>query len=119
YGLPLTTYQVGKLWRKIMLATGGLLLGEMATGAVLGTGKTAVTLALWENPLAITTYATTGIIQGAIAGYSTYAIGQVAKVYLEKGCSWGNLGSMSVIKSILAEIDTNTVIYRLQQELSN
>lgn len=118
YGLPITSYEAGKLWRKIIASSGGLLLSEVASTMMLGFGKSgAVAISLFESPVAIGTYATTATLQGAIAGYGTYLVGKVAREYLEKGCSWGPLGPSTAIEEILAQVEPNTVIYRLRQEL--
>ena len=113
YGLPMTSFEAGKLWRKILFSSGGLLLGEIGSSAVLGIGKTAVL----ESPMGLATYATTAATQGGIAGYGAYAVGKVAQEYLERGCSWGNLGPSTVIQEILSQVETNTILYRLRQEL--
>jgi hypothetical protein len=52
-----------------------------------------------------------------MAGYGSYAIGKAAQVYLEQGCSWGSTGPSTVIAEILSQIDSETIIYRLKQEL--
>lgn len=115
YGLPITSFEAGKLWRKILMSSGGLLLGEMTTNLVLGLGKTGtVTFSLFESPTALSTYASLTLLQGSIAGYSAYIIGKAAQEYLEKGCSWGDLGASTVIQTILNEVDPDTIISRLQ-----
>jgi hypothetical protein len=118
YGLPITSYEAGKLWRKIIASSGGLLLGEVGSSLILGFGKSTAAVANGlESPAFFTTYATAASLQAAIAGYGAYAVGRVAQEYLEKGCSWGPLGASTVIQEILSEIEPNTIIYRLRQEL--
>lgn len=118
YGLPITSYEAGKLWRKILLSSGGLLLGEILSSLILGLGKTTLAAAsIFENPATLTIYGSTAIMQGGIAGYFTYVIGKAAQEYLEKGCSWGPLGPSMVITKILNEVNPNTIIYRLQMNL--
>ncbi|MDJ0724359.1 MAG: DUF697 domain-containing protein [Prochloraceae cyanobacterium] len=118
YGLPITNYQAGKLWRQIFVSSGSLLLGELAIGAVLGVGKSATAIiGAFENPGAFTAYSGAAISQGAIAGYGAYAVGKAAQKYLEQGCSWGSFGAKTAIKNILDRTDPDTIIYRLQQEL--
>ncbi len=115
YGLPITNHEAGKLWRKILVSSGGLLLGEITTSLILGLGKTALAVSSFiENPAILTTYGSTAIMQGGLAAYGTYIIGKAAKEYLEKGCSWGDLGPSMVIKNIINQVDPNTIIYRLQ-----
>ncbi len=120
YGLPMTSYEAGKLWRQILVSSGSLLVGEMGTSAILALGKsTAIIGASWGSPSAIMSYTGLAATQGAIAGYGTYTVGQAAQEYLKGGCSWGPLGPSTVIKDILSQVDGDTIIYRLKQELSD
>jgi hypothetical protein len=119
YGLPMTSYEAGKLWRRILISSGSLLLGEIGTSALFGLGKsTALIGAGWGSPSAIMSYTGLAATQGAIAGYGAYTVGQVAQEYLKQGCSWGPLGPSTVIEDILSQVDGDTIIYRLKQELS-
>ena len=117
YGLPMTNFEAGKLWQKILVSSGGLLLGELAGSVVLGFGKSGAIVA-GGSLTALTSFATTALTQGAIAGYGSYAVGKAAQEYLERGCSWGDLGASTVIEEILSQVEPNTIIYRLRQELS-
>jgi small GTP-binding protein len=114
YGLPITSYEAGKLWRQILHSMFGLLLSEIITLVILGLTKTGVAMGnIWENPLSFTGYTTAALTQGSIAGYGCYLVGKAAQEYLEKGCTWGSLGADTVIKEIFQEVDCNTIIYRL------
>ncbi|NES78493.1 MULTISPECIES: GTP-binding protein [Okeania] len=106
YNLPMTSYEAGKLWKIIIFSEGGMLLGELGSSLLLGLGKVGVT-----------SYAGVAITQASIAAYGIYAIGRATKVYLEKGCTWGPLGQDIVIQDILSQVEPDTIIYRLQQEL--
>lgn len=118
YGLPITTYEAGNLLRRILASSAGLLLGEIGSTLVLGVGKSgAILTSGFESTGAFTLYLGTASLQGAIAGYGTYVIGRVAQVYLEQGCTWGEMGASTLIKEILSQIEPNTIIYRLRQEL--
>jgi hypothetical protein len=118
YGLPMTGYEAGKLWKKILVSSGGLLLGELGSSMVLGLGKSASAIATTiDSPTALTAYAGAAIAQAGIAGYGTYAVGQAAQVYLEQGCTWGPLGPSTVIQDILNQVEPDTILYRLRQEL--
>ena len=119
YGLPITNYQAGKLWQKIIFNSGGgLLLGELGSSIILGLGKSGAAVATaFESPAAIATYASAAITQAGIAGYGTYAVGKAAQIYLEQGCTWGPLGASTIIQEILSQVEPNTIIYRLRQEL--
>ena len=83
YGLPMTSYEAGKLWRKILVSSGGLLLGELASSTLLGLGKSAsAVVTTIDSPSGITAYAGSAIAQAGIAGYGAYAVGHAAQVYL-------------------------------------
>lgn len=118
YGLPITSFEAGELWRRIVASSGGLLLGEIGSNLTLGIGKGgAALIAAFNSPGAFVAYTGTAGVQSAIAGYGTYVVGKVAQVYLEQGCTWGDLGVSTVIAEILSQVEPNTIIYRLQQEL--
>ncbi|BAZ31453.1 small GTP-binding protein domain-containing protein [Cylindrospermum sp. NIES-4074] len=117
YSLPMTSYEASKILKTIIFSSGGLLLGELGSSALLGLGKSTAAIASGDNPINITAFAGSAIAQAGIAGYGAYAVGKAAQVYLEKGCTWGQLGASTVIQEILAEVDQNTILYRLRQEL--
>ncbi|MBW4543989.1 MAG: GTP-binding protein [Symplocastrum torsivum CPER-KK1] len=118
YGLPMTSYEAGKLWKKILVSSGGLLLGELGSSLLLGVGKSASAIATTiDSPTGITAYAGAAIAQAGVAGYGAYAVGQAAQVYLAQGCTWGPLGPSTVIQNILNEVQQDTILYRLRQEL--
>ena len=118
YGLPITTFEAGNLLRRILASAGGLLLGEVGSSLFLSVGKSGAILSSGlDSSGAITAYVGTASVQGAIAGYGTYMIGRVAQVYLEQGCTWGEMGASTLIEDILTKIEPNTIIYRLKQEL--
>ena len=118
YGLPITTYEAGNLLRRIIASSGGLLLSEVGSSLFLGVGKSGAVLSSgFDSTGAITAYLGTATAQGAIAGYGTYVIGRVAQVYLEQGCTWGEMGASTLIKEILSQVEPNTIIGRLKQEL--
>ncbi|MEG4284002.1 GTP-binding protein [Microcoleus sp. A006_D1] len=113
YGLPMTGYEAGKLWQTIFSSAGGVLLGELGSSFLLGFGKSAAAVA---PQIGFSTFAGVAVTQASLAAYGTYAVGRAAQVYLEKGCTWGPLGQNTVIQEILATIERNTIIDRLQQE---
>lgn len=117
YGLPMTGYEASKILKTILFSSGGLLLGELGSSLLLGLGKTTAALASGENPTNITAFTGSAIAQAGIAGYGAYAIGKAAQVYLKKGCTWGQMGASTVIQEILSQVDQNTILYRLRQEL--
>lgn len=118
YGLPITTYEAGNLLRRILASSGGLLLGEVGSSLFLGVSKSGAILSSgFDSAGAITAYIGTATAQGAIAGYGSYVIGRVAQVYLEQGCTWGEMGASTLIEEILSQIEPGTIMYRLRQEL--
>ncbi|MEH2421234.1 MAG: DUF697 domain-containing protein [Nostoc sp.] len=117
YGLPMTSYEAGKILKTILFSSGGLLLGELGSSFLLGLGKSTAAITSGDNPSNITAFAGSAIAQAGIAGYGAYSVGKAAQVYLEKGCTWGQLGASSVIQEILSQVDQNTILYRLRQEL--
>jgi GTPase SAR1 family protein len=117
YGLPMTGYEASELLKTILFSSGGLLLSEIGSSFILGLGKSAAAIASGDNPFNITTFFGSAITQGGIAGYGAYTVGKAAQLYLEKGCTWGQLGANTVIQEILSQVDKNTILYRLQQEL--
>ncbi|MDY7021569.1 MAG: GTP-binding protein [Cyanobacteriota bacterium] len=114
YGLPITNYEASQLLQKILLSGGGMILAEWGSGMVLGLGKSAAGLAT-----DITTYAGVALTQASISAYGTYTVGRATKKYLEQGCTWGESGIDTVIKEIINQVDRDTIIYRLRQEILN
>lgn len=112
YNLPVTNYGAGKLWKTILLSAGGVLLGELGSGVILGLGKSTAGIVT-----DISTFAGVAVTQASLAAYGTYAVGRATQIYLEKGCTWGPLGQDRVIQDILSQVDRDTVIDRLRQEL--
>ncbi len=118
YGLPMTSFEAGKLWRKILVSGGGLLLGELGSRVWWGLGKSASAIATTvDSPTGITAYAGTALTQAGLAGYGAYAVGRAAQIYLEQGCTWGPLGPSTVIQTILSQVEPDTILSRLRQEL--
>jgi small GTP-binding protein len=118
YGLPITSHQAGQLWRTLLFSSGGLLVGEILSSVIIGFGKSAAAAAsIFENPTSLSLYGSTALLQGGIAAYGTYIIGKAAKIYLERGCSWGASGPSTVINQILNQVHPQTILYRLRLEL--
>ncbi len=120
YGLPITGYEAGKVCKTLGLSAGGLLLAEVASGTVLGLGKSALSLGaagLGDVATGIFSYLSVGAGQGVMAGYGTYLVGRATQVYLEQGCTWEPLGPDRVLREILAQVDRQTLLDRLRQAL--
>lgn len=117
YGLPMTGYEAGKLWRTILKSSGGQLASEVGSGILMGASKTASIFSAFENPANLFTVAGTMALQAGASGYGTYAVGRAAQAYLEQGCTWGPQGANTVIQDILRQVDADSVLERLRQEL--
>ncbi len=114
YNLPITSYQTSKPIVGVLFSGASLLLGEIFTVLVFGIGRSDDFMAGWA---AVPGYFAGGILQGAIAGYGAYAVGKAAQVYLSQGSTWGRLGANTVMREILKDVDSETIISRLRDEL--
>jgi uncharacterized protein len=118
YGMPMTGYEAGKLLKAILISSGSLLLGEVGSGLLLGFGKSAGAItSLFDSASGVMAYGASAAAQAGLSGYGSYRVGKAAQVYLERGCTWGPQGVNTVIEEILAQVDRDTIIHRLQQEL--
>ena len=118
YGLPMTRYEAGKLLKTIIVSSSSLLLSEIGSGVLLGMGKSVTAIATGvDSSAGFSALAGVAIVQAGIAGYGSYSVGRAAQVYLEQGCTWGSQGASTVIREILSQVEPNTIIYRLRQEL--
>ena len=117
YNLPITKYELSKLLSGLLFSGGSLLLGELVTSIVFGVGKTLAFVGADFSIGDVPGYLAASAIQGAIAGYGAYSVGKASQVYLEAGCTWGELGANTVMKQILTRLDDTTVVARLRDEL--
>ena len=117
YNLPMTKYELSKLFSGLLFSAGSLLLGEVATSILFGIGKLSAIVDGTLNWSAVPGYLGGGAIQAAIAGYGAYSVGKATQTYLEAGSTWGQLGANTVIQEILARIDDATIMARLRDEL--
>jgi small GTP-binding protein len=118
YGLPITQHEARKLWQAIAQSSGTLLASEVGTGLLLGTGKGAAAIwSLFDSAGGFSALISVMAAQAGAAGYGTYAVGKAAQVYLEQGCTWGPNGVKAVMKDILSQIDSDSTVSRLRQEL--
>jgi small GTP-binding protein len=108
YGLPLSRKEAGSLV--------GVIVAESA--ALMGTvwALHFVSSALKVSTGGLSTVVTAGA-QGAVAWYSTYVVGRVAAEYLAKGKSWGDGGPKRVVKTILDDLDRDTVLRDAKREI--
>ena len=108
YGLEMSWVNARQLVTAIIKSAGLVLAGEAAWHIAFSTFKLA-TLG-WGTAL-------TAVPQGAIAGYSSYIVGQAAKYYFEHGSSWGGESPKVVVKRILESTDKESVLDRLKAEI--
>ncbi|MBF2077727.1 MAG: DUF697 domain-containing protein [Synechococcales cyanobacterium T60_A2020_003] len=120
YGLPMTSHEARKLMNAIIWSSGSLAVGELGSSFLLGVGKSGAAIAsAFDSVSGFTAYTTAAAAQAALAGYGSYRVGKAAQVYLVQGCTWGPQGADTVIQDILAQIDSDTILHRLQQELQS
>lgn len=118
YGLPITSHEARELWRAIAKSAGTLLASELGTGLLFGAGKGAATLwGLVDGSTGIAALMSVMTAQAGASGYGTYAVGKAAQVYLEQGCTWGPNGVKAAMQDVLKDIDSESTIARLRQEL--
>ncbi|MEB3338386.1 MAG: GTP-binding protein [Leptolyngbyaceae bacterium] len=118
YGLPMTRYEAGKLWKTILFSSGGLIASELVSGLFFGLGKTTAAVAsAVEGSVGVTAYAGAAIAQAGMAGYGAYVIGRAAQVYLEQGCTWGPQGTNTIIENILSQVPPDSILSRLRPDL--
>ena len=117
YNLPMTNYEISKLLSGILFSGGSLLLGELTTNVLLGVEKTSITVSTGLSLMSLPNYLGAGAIQGIVAAYGAYSVGNATQAYLETGCAWGRLGANTIIREILDRVDDKTIISRLRDEL--
>lgn len=119
YGLPMTQKDAAGLLQKIVLALGGISVGELVTTLGLSSLKGALGLAApVTGGISLVPYLSVAVTQAAIAGSSSYGIGQVTKRYLANGASWGPNSPKTVVKEILSSMDQSYILNRIKTELS-
>jgi len=122
YGIPLTRRTAVSLVKDMVKAMGALGAVEVGksilisgakyllAGTTLATGGLAV-------PLTALGYGMVGLSIGVAASWTSYVLGRAAKVYLQQGCQWGELGIKTVIQQILAQAKADSVVERLRDDL--
>ncbi|MBD2653179.1 DUF697 domain-containing protein [Synechocystis sp. FACHB-383] len=110
YGLPITSYEAGRIWKKVVIGAGGILLSQWVSALFLGWQKTA---GIFDNPGNLGAYVGGAVMQGGVAAYSTYIVGEGAKIYLAQGASWGHTGTSTAIAKIKNSAPPESLIQRL------
>ena len=118
YGIPMTRVGVGKLVIQIGAVAGVFTATEVGTHFLIGMAKSFFgATALLTGGATVAAYASVAPIQAFAAGYASRVIGEATKIYLRNGASWGPAGPKTVIQSILASVDKDSVIQRIKGEL--
>lgn len=118
YGIPMTQAGAIDLLQKIALSMGGITASELLANLGLSSLKGLLGLAApASGGASLAPYISVAITQAGVAGFSSYAIGQVTKAYLANGASWGPDGPKAVVSRIIASLDETTIMGRIKEEL--
>ncbi len=120
YGIPMTEPGAIALLQRIALAMGGLGLSELLATLGLGSLKTLLGAAIpVSGGTSMVPYVSVAATQAAVAGVSSYGIGQITKQYLAQGATWGEEGPKAMAMRILESLDQTSILNRLKVELSS
>jgi small GTP-binding protein len=118
YGINMTQSGAIQLLKNIALGMGGISAGELLANLGLSSLKGILGLSVpITGGIALAPYLSVAITQGSVAGVSSYTIGQVTKIYLANGASWGTESPKVVVKTILDSLDEKSILNRLKAEL--
>jgi GTPase len=118
YSLPMTEAGAMDLLKSILLGLGALGAGKLVGEVGLGTLKSLLGLAASASGgLSLGPYLSVALSQAAIAGVTTYSVGQMAKTYLANGATWGPQGPKAQAQQILDSLDQQSLLQRIKTEL--
>jgi len=118
YGITMTEVGAVKLLQKIALSMGGIGASELLANLGLSGLKTLLGISVpATGGISLGPYLSVALTQGAVAGVSSYGIGQITKAYLANGATWGPDGPKAVISKILATLDESSILNRIKEEL--
>lgn len=118
YGISMTQQGALGLLQKIAIGMGGLAISELVATLGLSSLKSLLGLsAPATGGVSLAPYVSVALTQAGVAGVSSYAIGQVTKMYLANGASWGPDGPKAVVSSILSSLDETSILNRIKGEL--
>ncbi len=118
YGIPMTENAAVKLLQNIALSMGGIGASELLANFGLSSLKTLLGMsAPATGGMSLAPYLSVALTQAGVAGVSSYGIGQVTKVYLANGATWGPEGPKAVVNKILANLDENSILNRIKEEV--
>ncbi|MEM8809161.1 MAG: GTP-binding protein [Cyanobacteria bacterium P01_G01_bin.38] len=120
YGLEMTQHGALSLLKTMALAMGGLSASQLLITFGLSSLKSLLGASTaMTGGLSMAPYVSVAVTQAAVAGVSTYAIGQVTKAYLANGASWGESGPKAAIADILDNLDEASIMARIKTDLSS
>ena len=118
YGISMTQQGAVGLLQKIAIGMGGIGASELLVSLGLGSLKSLLGLsAPATGGISLAPYVSVALTQAGVAGVSSYAIGQVTKIYLANGASWGPDGPKAVVSRILSSLDETSILNRIKGEL--
>ncbi len=118
YGISMTQQGAVDLLQKIAIGMGGITAGELVANLGLSSLKGLLGLtAPLTGGATLIPYVSVAVTQAAVAGVSSYGIGQVTKAYLATGASWGDEGPKAVVQRILDSLDETSILNRIKTEL--
>ncbi len=118
YGIALTQQGALGLLKRIAFSMGGITASELVATLGLSSLKGLLGVSVpATGGLALAPYLSVAITQAGVAGVSTYGIGQIAKVYLANGASWGARGPKAAVSEILDSLDETSILNRVKHEL--
>lgn len=104
--------------KKLRSQWGGISASELLANLGLSSLKSLLGLATpATGGAALAPYVSVAIAQAAVAGVSSYGIGQVTKAYLANGATWGPDGPKAVVSHILSSLDETSILNRIKDEL--
>jgi GTPase len=119
YGIEMNQTSAIGLLKKIALNMGGITASELLANLGLSSLKSLLGITTTTTGgLTLAPYLSVAITQAGVAGFSCYIIGQITKVYLANGSSWGEETPKAVVTRILASVDEKSIINRIKEELS-
>ncbi|HLO86805.1 MAG TPA: GTP-binding protein [Nostocaceae cyanobacterium] len=118
YAIPMTEAGAVQLLQKIALSMGGIGASELLANLGLSGFKSLLGVsAPATGGVSLGAYMSVAVTQAAVAGVSSYGIGQVTKAYLANGATWGPDGPKAVVSRILSTLDETSILNRIKDEL--
>lgn len=118
YGISLSQQGAIELLQKILISMGTVtateLLGIFGLGSLKGLLGAAAPA---TGGVSLAPYVPIALTQASIGGIASYRIGQISKVYLANGATWGPDGPKAVVDRILASLDEASILSRIKEEL--